>query len=174
MKLHQIKIEFDAEQDRLLMRLASDGGAEVLLWLTRRCVKLLWPLLVKVAESAPDIVLQPEPEARQALLGMEHERALAKADFSKPYKSAPREQPLGAKPLLVARLNTGRNKQGQQVLALLPREGQGVHLALDDTLLHGLCKLIQNAVEKAEWEIKLAWPGGFARVAAEDKPKVLN
>ena len=63
MQLQQITIEFIAEQDRLLMRLAGDDRSEVLLWLTRRCVKLLWPQLVKLAESSPQISLQPAAEA---------------------------------------------------------------------------------------------------------------
>ena len=174
MQLQQIKIEFVAEHDRLLMRLASDGNAEVLLWLTRRCVKLLWPLLVKMAASAPGIALQPVPEARQALLGMEHERALAKANFATPYAEAGREPLLGAEPVLVARMHTERNNRGQNVLALLPREGQGVNLALDDTLLHGLCKLLQDAVETAGWDMKLALPTGFAPGTTDGVPKKLN
>jgi len=112
MRLQQVKIEFVAEQDRLLVRLAFGDRAEVLLWLTRRCVKLLWPLLVKMVESAPRIALQPLPEARQALLDMERERALAQADFSRPYEEAARDRPLGAEPILIARINTGRDDQG--------------------------------------------------------------
>src|SRR6185295_3173173 len=151
MQLEQITIEFLAEQDRLLMRLAADDRSEVLLWLTRRCVKLLWPQLVKLAESAPTIALQPAPEARQALLDMERERALQNADFSKPYDEAGRARPLGSEPLLVARMNTGRNEQGRHVLGLLPAKGQGINLAMDDTLLHGVCKLLQDAVDKTDW-----------------------
>ena len=52
MKLHQLKIDFNAEQDRLLMLVSTDDGAVVRMWLTRRFVKLLWPLLVKLAEEA--------------------------------------------------------------------------------------------------------------------------
>ena len=174
MQLQQIKIEFVAEQDRLLMRLASGDHAEVRLWLTRRCIKLLWPLLVKMAESAPGIALQPVPEARQALLDMERERALAKADFASPYKEAGREPLLGAEPVLVARMHSERNNRGQNVLALLPLEGQGVNLALDDTLLHGLCKLLQDAVETAGWDMKLALPTGVASATAAGAPKTLN
>ena len=174
MQLHQIKIEFNAEQDRLLMRLASGDHAEVLLWLTRRCVKLLWPLLVKMAESAPGIALQPAPEARQALLDMERERALAKADFASPYKEAGREPLLGAEPILVARMHTDRNDRGQSVLALLPLEGQGVNLALNDTLLHGVCKLLQDAVEAAGWDMKLALPTSFVPGTTDSVPRTLN
>ena len=66
MRLHQLKVEFRPEEDRLLMRLATDTGAEVLLWLTRRCVKRLWPLLMNMAQATPEIAVQPNPEARRA------------------------------------------------------------------------------------------------------------
>ena len=174
MNLEQIRIEFNPEQDRLLMRLASGERSEILLWLTRRCVKLLWPLLVKMVESVPRIAQQPLPEARQALLGMEREQALSKANFSKPYDEAGRERPLGAEPLVVARINTGRNEQGKHVLMLLPHHGQGVTLALDDTLLHGLCKLLQDVTAKAEWDMALNLPTGARTAGADAAPRVLN
>ena len=62
MRLHQLKVDYDAEQDRLLMQVATSEGVEVRLWLTRRFVKLLWPLLVKLAEDAsPRIRTTPSP-----------------------------------------------------------------------------------------------------------------
>ena len=174
MNLEQIRIDFVAEHDRLLMRLASGDRSEILLWLTRRCVRLLWPLLVKMIESTPRIAQQPLPEARQALLGLQREQALSQANFSRPYDAAGRERPLGAEPLVVARLNTGRNEQGKNVLVLLPPQGQGVTLALDDTLLHGLCKLLQDVVAKAEWDMALVMPTGTAQAGAEAAPPLLN
>src|SRR3954466_80740 len=97
MRLHQLKVDYDAEQDRLLMQVATSEGVEVRLALTRRFVKLLWPLLVKLAEDAsPPIRTPANPEARKALLGMEHENAVAKADFSKPYDAGNHATPLGA------------------------------------------------------------------------------
>jgi len=47
MRLHQLKVEYEPEQDRLLMLVATNEGMELRLTLTRRFVKLLWPLLVK-------------------------------------------------------------------------------------------------------------------------------
>ncbi len=174
MTLEQIRIDFIPEQDRLLMRLASADRSEVLLWLTRRCVRLLWPLLIKMTESAPYIAQQPLPEARQALLGMQREQALSKANFSRPYATENRDRPLGAEPLVVARLNTGRNQQGKHVVMLLPQQGQGVTLALEDTLLHGLCKLLQDVVAKTDWDIALAVPAGSVAAEAGNAPRVLN
>src|SRR5258706_231519 len=103
MKLHQLKVEYDAEQDRLIMLVATSELVELRLALTRRFVKLLWPLLVKLAEEAsPRIRTQANPEARKALLGLEHEHAVSKADFSKPYDAGEASRPLGDQPLLPA------------------------------------------------------------------------
>jgi hypothetical protein len=168
MRLHQLKIEFVAEHDRLLMRLATDSGSEVLVWLTRRCVKRLWPLLLNMAQTAPEIALQQNAEAKRALLGFQHENAVKQADFSKPYEEARRERPLGANPLLVTRIQPRRDQQGRHVLGLLPTVGQGVHITLDDNLLHGLMKLIQNAVVRADWDLELQVPTGMAPVASEE------
>lgn len=168
MRLHQLKVEYRPEEDRLLMRLATDTGAEVLLWLTRRCITRLWPVLLNMAQAAPEVQLQHNPEARKALLGFQHEKAIQKANFSKPYEEAERERPLGTEPLLVTRIQPRRDQQGRNVLSLLPAAGQGVHITLDESLLHGLMKLLQNAVQKGEWRLDLALPSGMAPLADAD------
>ena len=168
MRLHQLKIEFVAEHDRLLMRLATDSGSEVLVWLTRRCVKRLWPLLLNMAQTTPEIVLQQNTEAKRALLGFQHEKAVRQADFSKPYEEARRERPLGQNPLLITRIQPRRDQQGRHVLGLLPTVGPGVHITLDDNLLHGVVKLIQNAVARADWDLALQVPTGMAPAVPEE------
>lgn len=174
MRLERIRIEFDAEQDRLLLRILIDGGSEVSLWLTRRCVKRLWDALLKMAEWKPEIQLQATDEARKAVLHFEHERALQEVKFSRPGEdepvlAEPRTQPLGPEPLLITRIQARRAPEGRTQLALLPNEGQGAHLSLNDNLLHGLMKLVQSAVSKAEWELPLELPksGALAIAAGE-------
>ncbi len=158
MRLHQLKLEFNAEQDRLILHVLTDDGAEILLWLTRRCVKLLWTALVKMLQASPIVQLQgATPEARNALMGMQHEKALQVADFSKPYLEG-RERPMGVDPILIGKIQTGRDANGNNVVTLLPMKGQGVNIALDETLLHSFCKLLQNVVTRAEWDIKLELP----------------
>jgi len=160
MRLHQLKIDFDAEQDRMLMLIAASEQVEVRMWLTRRFVKLLWPLLVKLAEEAsPRIRTQPNPEARKALLNIEHEQAVSKANFSQPYDDSLRATPLGAEPLLLARIQTGNDPNGLPVVAMHPSEGQGVTLTLDPVLLHSVCRLLQAAVKKSDWDMELKLPG---------------
>ena len=175
MRLHQLKIDYDAEQDRLLMLVSASDGIEVRLTLTRRFVKLLWPLLVKLAEEAsPRIRTQTNPEARKALLGIEHAQAVARADFSKAYDAKPRSTPLGEAPLLLARIQTGRNREGQPVVALHPAEGSGVTLTFDSVLLHSVCRLLQSAVKKSDWDMDLRLPDAAARQPAEHEPRTIN
>ena len=169
-KLHQLKVDYDAEQDRLLMLIAASEAVELRMWLTRRFVKLLWPLLVKLAEEAsPRIRTQANPEARKALLGIEHQQAVQKADFSKAYDGKSRNMPLGEEPLLLGRIQTGHDRKGQPVLAMHPAEGQGVTLTLDAVLLHSVCRLLQAAVKKSGWDMELKLPGTDAVPAADER-----
>ena len=175
MRLHQLKVEYDAEQDRLQMLVATNEGVELRLALTRRFVKLLWPLLVKLAEEAsPRIRTQASPEARKALLGLEHEHAVSKADFSKPYEAPSAARPLGDAPLLLARIQTGHDRNGQPVVALHPAKGQGVTLSFDSVLLHSVCRLLQAAVRKSDWDMELKLPGTEAQNGAERVTRTLN
>jgi hypothetical protein len=170
MRLHQLKVDYDAEQDRLLMLVATNDGVEVRLTLTRRFVKLLWPLLVKLAEEAsPRIRTQANPEARKALLGLEHEHAVSKADFSKPYDATSHATPLGEKPLLLARIQTGHDRNGQPIVALHPSDGQGITLTFDSVLLHSLCRLLQAAVKKSDWDMELKLPGTEAQEGSDER-----
>lgn len=181
MRLEKIRIEFEPEEDRLVMRILVDGQAEVLLWLTRRCVKRLWVAMLKLAEWKPEIQQQPDPEARSAILQFEHERALREVRFSGPQEdpppsvpAPPREQPLGAAPLLVTRIQARRLENGRSQLALLPTHGQGAHLTLSDNLLHGLMGLTQAAVEKAEWDMRLELPRSALMSDEAEGERTLN
>jgi hypothetical protein len=175
MKLHQIKIEFDPEQDRLRVRVSTVTGQEALLWLTRRCVLKLWPLLVGGAESSPQVATRAaDPEVKKALLEFQHEKAISQAQFGKQYEEVQRTRPLGDAPLLVAKLQRRSAPEGRVILGLLPNEGQGIFLTLDEPLLHGFMKLLQEAVQRAEWGFKLDLPWGTEPAAAGASERTLQ
>ena len=174
MRLHQLKIDFTGEQDRMLMLIAASEQVEVRMWLTRRFVKLLWPLLVKLAEeTSPRIRTQPNPEARKALLSIEHEQAVSKANFAQPYYSL-RATPLSAEPLLLTRIETGHDPNGHPVVVMHPAEGQGVTLTLDPVLLHSVCHLLQTALKKSDWDMALKLPGVEPQESLEQASRTIN
>jgi hypothetical protein len=158
MNLERITVEFAPEDDRLLVRVHFSGSQEVLFWLTRRLVKRFWPVLLQMAQSKPDIQRQANPEARKALVGFEHEKALQEVQFTKAVKEPNRTHPLGDEPMLVSRIRARRNDKGLTVLSMMPKEGHGIDLTLGDNLLHGMMKLIQDTVAKAEWDVQLGVP----------------
>ncbi len=160
MNLERITVEFAPEEDRMLVRVHFDKSAEVLFYFTRRLVKRFWPVLLQIAQSKPDIQVQANPEARRAMLGFEHQKALKEVQFTKAVKQPEREHPLGDSPVLVTRIRARRNEKGLTVLSLLPREGagNGVDLTLGENLLHGFMKLVQDTVAKAEWDLPLQVP----------------
>ena len=158
MRLHQLKLDFIPEQDRLLLRLSTDSRLELRLWLTRRALRLLWPLLLQMLRAAPEVARQSNPQARDALVGLQHEQALVRANFADAFEEAPREMPLGAEPILVVHIQANTDASGNPVLGLLPQQGQGIHLTLDNILLHSLCKLLRDAVAQSGWDMVLELP----------------
>ncbi len=173
MNLERITVEFHAEEDRLMLRVSFDKTAEIQFWLTRRLVMRVWPVLLQMAQARPDIQLQRSPEARNALLGFQHEKALHEVQFSQATNEPGREHPLGNAPIVVSKVRARRNQKGQTILSLLPRQGTGVDLTLGDTLLHGVLKLMQDTASKAEWGLALAVPT-LARAAEEATNHTVN
>jgi hypothetical protein len=174
MNLERITVEFHAEEDRLMARVFFDEKAEIQFWLTRRLVDRIWPVLLQVAQAQPDIQMQPDPEVRKALLGMQHEKALREVKFSRATQQPAREHLLGNAPMLVSKVRARRNEKGQTVLSLQPQQGNGVDLVLSDTLLHGLMKLVQDTAAKAQWDLALAVPAFTHAPSEEDADRIVN
>jgi len=75
----------------------------------------------------------------------------------------------------VGRVQMRRDDSGKPVLSMLPLAGnQGIHLTLDEKLLHSLCRLIQQAVGKADWDVELALPNPLSAGVAEEGTRTLN
>lgn len=174
MRLHQIRIDYQPEEDRLLLRLSTDDGAELRFWLTRRYVKGLWPTLMKMAEVIGEARTQPDPGVRRAMLAFEHEKAVRQADFATPYRNAAQNLPLGAEPLLVTRLRAQPDGHGNAVIAMHPAQGRGIDLALDPMLLHSFTRLLQGAVGRTDWDVRLELPQAQAQVAPAMDARRLN
>jgi hypothetical protein len=173
MRLHQLKVDYDAS------RTAADAGGdergvELRLALTRRFVKLLWPLLVKLAEEAsPRIRTQATPRRARRCSGLEHEHAVRRRISPSPTTRAQATRRWRA-PLLLARIQTGHDRNGQPVVALHPAQGRASRCRFDSVLLHSVCRLLQAAVKKSDWDMELKLPGTEARGASSVRRRTLN
>ena len=108
MQIHQMSVTYLPEQDRILMRVNTTEGEETRMWLTRRLMVGLWPLLSKLLtdhllklESAGASLAGANPELKKMLADFRKEEFLQHADFDTPYQEGQTRQPLGEEPLLV-------------------------------------------------------------------------
>ncbi|MBA2963337.1 MULTISPECIES: hypothetical protein [Ramlibacter] len=192
MQIHQLSVTYQAEQDRVLLRVNSTGGDEMRLWLTRRLMLGLWPLLTKLQtdqvlkmEAAGTELERADEELRRMLAEFRKEELLQRADFQTPYEDKP-NLPLGAEPLLVTdvdasplpngRLRLGFNERAAVSGGAKPR---GFQVELDPKLTQGLMYLLDQALANAQWREGFAGTvvpplEGETADAADARPRYLN
>ena len=174
MNLHQLNLSFDARQDRLLLRISTTDQQEFRFWLTRRLVCRIWPRLVSTLQAAPVLPAATAPAAaasaktapRPELLEFRHAAAVQQADFATPYSSEDKKPVLSSEPLLVSQFGLRNTGLDRYEMTLASEGGPSVSLQLAAGLLHGLTKLLQDAVKSAEWNLSLALPAAPAASAA--------
>ncbi len=153
--LHQIQFNYVPEADRLLLRISTADKSEFCFWLTRRYVRLLWPAVLKLLRENPQVRAQSSRLDQDTVLDFQHQQAIEQGDFSTEYQADAQATPLGEKPLLLAKLQPGKGKDGP-VLHLAPIKGNGVNLALPGPLLHGFARMLQQGAKQAEWGLNLS------------------
>jgi len=154
-KLHQMNIRFDAEQDRLLWSIAASDGSEIRIWITRRYLKLLLPVLDRLADNDTTIAVHADQGTKQAVKSFQKERVLEETDFASAYQPEVVERPLGEEPVL-ARQITFKTEGGQHHLGVGIVDGREINLSLDQKLLHAVIKLLDDGARRAEWGIRAA------------------
>jgi hypothetical protein len=185
MDLGQLQIAYDAAQDRLLIRVATTGGQEMRAWLTRRLVRGLWPIWQRAVAHARGFALPVTAStvARQAMVSMEREQAVAGSDFSTPfgqpaqqdaamhasakhpqvpaspysphYRAGSDSFPLGETPLLVTEVSLTPLQDGS--LQTHWKDGaRTLGILMNAQLMHAATKLIVDAVQTAQWNIDVA------------------
>ena len=163
-QLEQFSASYDAAQDRLLLRVRTGDGSEFRFWLTRRFVDLLWPILMKMADTFTSRKAVADPAARGLMAEMAHGEAVGGANFKTQYQQGT-SFPLGEEPLLLAKISVNAKEGKTQTLTLLPQNGQGLNLELDENLVHVFARLLQEATNGAEWNLKLLVVAGGTAAA---------
>jgi hypothetical protein len=162
MNIHQIQMAYDKLQDRILLRVSTSDHAEFRFWMTRRYVKLLWAMQIKMLERDPVAAVHVDEKVRRTMMGFQHEDAVRAAEFDKKYEEGENTLPLGEAPVLLSRITAKRNANAQQVLSIQPEQGQGIDIVVNSELLHMLSKLLVDAVSQSDWDLNLVIDPDFA------------
>lgn len=155
MNIHQIQMVYDKVQDRVLLRVLTSERAEFRFWMTRRYVKLLWAILLKMLERDPAAASVDE-KLRRTMMGFQHENAVRSGEFGKQFEEGMNALPLGEAPLLLTRITAKQDPGGQQLLCMHPEQGQGIDIGVNAELLHMISNLVVDAVAQSDWGLALA------------------
>ena len=174
MELQQLQTSYLPDQDRLLIKFSFaekstnnkiSNRQEIHLLFTRRTTMKFWPALL---EAMSKQVKMSKPEAAHAsseLVQMEHEASLAhmkeSGAFDKPAESQVEAWPLGKEPLMPVDIQFHVHATAPFRMEFFVPGGKNFEVALGSRLLHGFCKLFQDAVEKADWGFTLEIMGSM-------------
>ena len=165
MNIHQLSVTYQPEQDRILARVNTTAGEEMRLWLTRRLMVGLWPLLSNMMtghllrlEAAGTSLDAADDEMKKMLADFRRQEFLQHADFETPYQDQQPRLPLGAEPLLVTdvdaaplpggRLRLSFNEGVRDPAGTEPRRFQ---MEMEPRLMQGLLHLLEQALGQARW-----------------------
>jgi hypothetical protein len=189
MQIHQMSVTYLPEQDRILMRINTVEGEEMRMWLTRRLMVGLWPLMTRMLtehllklESAGASLSGANPELKKMLAEFRKEEFLQHADFETPYKEGQQRLPLGEEPLLVTDVDATPLAGGPLRLNFNERAAGGdakprsFQLEMQPKLVQGLMHLLEQALQQSQWREPFV-PPAAAEPAADDgssRPQYLN
>jgi len=161
----QIKFEFNAVEDRLLLCISEkktdNSCTEYRFWLTRRFVSLFMRAIDKLIGDELAADMQIAPETIDAMKKFQHEAALSGADFSTAYGTDAGNCTLfGNKTFLVTTLKIRKKSKGRYVFSLLNNENIGIHLTAGMDLIHSLQKMLLDSAANAAWNLPLVQAAG--------------
>ena len=144
-KLHQMNITYVPKEDRLLLRISTLQGDEFRIWLTRRYTGLLFNVLNKHMEKSGGL---------PTVAASDETRKLFQAGaMEKKYEEGDKTFPLGEQGILAFGINTGQTQDGTLQLEMVPENGQGVTINLNDSLMYMFSNLLNQGIDQAGWKL---------------------
>ena len=95
-------------------------------------------------------------EAKEALLGMQHQEAIQKTNFKKAHKKDNTILTAKTGPLLIASGTVSSEKGNIAKINLIAVGGAKLQFGLSKKLLHAFCQLLISSTKKANWNLNLS------------------
>lgn len=153
--IQQLNLSYNAEQDRLLLRVGLTDNAELLVWLTYRVTRALWQVLSEETHIpiTSSIQLQTPPQQVVAKFKQEAEHIdlLQKMDFATAYQ--PRKEVIHNSAILANDALLIKDTDNSLVLEMPCIEGLNVRMNLTPELILALSNMLQLSAKEASWNI---------------------
>ncbi len=154
MEIHQIQVQYSADEDRIILRLSTRKEQLFQFLITRRFIKSFWPALLKMMSTSISMT-HYAAEAKQAVIDFEQEKVMATAKTEQPFSTHIKEYPLGKEPLLLSAVTHKKAKDGTPILGIHDSRGVGIELNSGHSLIHYLYNALQTINSETDWNLKL-------------------
>ncbi|MCO4829791.1 MAG: hypothetical protein KC524_02775 [Gammaproteobacteria bacterium] len=152
--IRQIQAKYDAEEDRLLLRVGTDEAQAHGILLTRRYLQLLLKALGQYAAADPDVGTLASASDRQDVQDYKERQALDRANFETPFAAASDPEVSAPQAYQLAYKLTYRIKEDQLHVSLLPKAGEGLNLTFNHEIAVSITAILHSAASKADWRIQ--------------------
>ena len=153
--IQQINLGYNAQQDRLLLKVGLADNSELLVWLTYRIAKQLWQMLNGETHlpTATSIKTEIPPQQAVALFKQEAEatETLQKMDFATEYQ--PRAEIVNDGAMLAISVVLIHHANKPSSLEMPCLEGITVRMNLTQELTLAMCNMLQLSAKEAAWEL---------------------
>jgi hypothetical protein len=169
-------LNYDAEEDRLLVSIDVADGKVYAMAMTRRLAKLLVGALADMHASRRAKALGDHALVRDTMLNFEHEQAVAEGFSSGGTRANQPKKPLAAPPRLVREIKLTPRDDGGTVMVFDDKE-RALTFDLDRQRVHSFMAGVLDLAQHARWDLPViaAW---LERAGAGDPyspaPKVVH
>jgi hypothetical protein len=146
--VNQLQIAVDAVQDRLLLRIATNGNEEIRIFITRRFLRELWPTLAKTLATMNQL------EVRTLAVDAAEAAAIS-GSFDEAFRTDNPIYPLGSKPLLANEMSLESDEDGAFRMTLREGRERRFSMNVNDELMQALCAMLRAGSETAGWDLTL-------------------
>jgi hypothetical protein len=153
--IQQINLGYNAQQDRLLLKVGLADNSELLVWLTYRIAKQLWQMLNAETPLPTATSIKTETLPQQAVNQFQQEaqvvEKMSKMDFATEYK--PRTEIVNDAAMLAISVHIIHHPNKPSSLEMPCLEGITVRMNLTQELTLALCNMLQLSAKEASWEL---------------------
>jgi hypothetical protein len=171
-QLHQMTVEYQTNEDRILFRVVTKGHTEFRVWLTRRVVASLWKPVIETFAAQPDIQAQAAAPVKQAVMSIKHQQVVQNSDFTQKHDPEARPAATNVTPMLAVAVECVEQDKGQIRLTFKTSENRDVNLNINQEMLHAFCHLVRQAVDRAAWGVDVQI--GDATFAVAEKTEQIH
>lgn len=154
--LHQIEVAYSPLEDRMLLKIHTSDLSEFRFWMTRRFVKVLWDILMKLISSDQKNEAMHAQEKEKVAKMFAEEKAKKNPAAAK-YAQNISKTPMGEKPILASRIAAKPVEKGFSALRIESETGENIEMVADSYILISFCKVIAETLKSTDWGLTLEW-----------------